>query len=70
MVHIKYVVIPGRIRSVHDNDIHYIDAPTLMRLYNVDRKECIIRYNDFRDFGKNFDNLIELRPRSNGKYEI
>lgn len=56
--------------SKNDGQFHYINAPTLMRLYKVDPHECLIRYNDKRDHGKDFPGLIELRPRYDGDYEI
>lgn len=67
---IKYVVIPGRVISQSDGQFHYIDAPTLIRLYNVDPNKCVVKYKDERDLGKDFKGLIPLRPRRDGKYEI
>ena len=67
---VKYVVIPGKILSRNDEDIHFIDAPTLMRLYKVDPDECIVKHNDERDRYHNFDGLIELRPSYRGNYEL
>lgn len=67
---IKYVVIPGQVMSQSDGQIHYIDAPALMRLYKVNPKECVVKHGDQRDLGKDFSNLIRLRPRSNGDYEL
>lgn len=67
---IKFVVIPGRMMSRSDEDIHYIDAPTLMRLYKVDPNECIVKHNDERDRYHNFDGLIALRPRYDGDYRL
>jgi hypothetical protein len=68
----KYIVVPGHVSSRHDSQHHYIDAPTLMRLYKVDPKECIVRYRDHRDAAYDFDalDLIELRPRYDGNYEV
>lgn len=67
---IKYVVYPGKMRSKHDRDIHYISAPVLMELYKVDPKECVVSHGDSRDLGKDFTGLIPLYPRYNGKYEV
>lgn len=66
----KYVVIPGWVRSQSDGELHFIDAPTLMQLYKIDPKECATMHGDFRDHGKDFNGLIRLRPRRDGKYEI
>jgi hypothetical protein len=67
---IKYVVIPGKVASEHDHDVHFIDAPTLMDLYKVDPKECVVLYGDDRDIGKDFRGLIQLHPHYNGNYEL
>jgi hypothetical protein len=67
---IKYVVFPGIVASQHDNDTHFIDAQTLMELYRVDPRECVIYHGDNRDLGKSFKGLITLHPRYDGKYEI
>jgi len=42
----KYVVIPGEVRSRNDGDMHYLDAPKLMRLYGVRHHECIVMKGD------------------------
>lgn len=67
---IKYVVVPGRVISANDRDIHYIGAARLMVLYKVDPKECVVYYGDERDFGKNLEGLIRLYPRGDGNYEL
>ena len=66
----KYVVVPGFLRSKSDGQRHDISAQSLMHLYKVDRDECLIKYNDERDWGKDFSNLIHLYPDYHGKYEI
>lgn len=67
---IKYVLIPGHILSRTDGDEHYISAAKLAELYGVDLKECDVKYYDQRDFGKTFEDLIKLTPRSDGNYRI
>jgi hypothetical protein len=66
---IKYVVIPGKIISRYDGDLHYINALKLMALYKVNPAECVIKYGDHRDSGRDFTGLIRLFPRSDGNYE-
>lgn len=70
MSKLKYVIFPGPVTSGNDGDVHFIDAPTLIRLYKVDPKECVIYHSDERDFGKSFKGLITLHPRYDGNYEI
>jgi hypothetical protein len=67
---IKYVIFPGKVVSQHDRDVHFVDAHTLMELYRVDPRECVIYYGDDRDRGKTFKGLITLHPRYDGNYEI
>lgn len=62
----RYVVIPGWVASKYDGELHYIDAPTLMRLYRVKPSECVISSIGH----KNGEGLIRLRPRHNGVYNI
>ena len=37
-----YILFPGMVVSKADGDVHYIDAPTLARLYGLDIRECIV----------------------------
>ena len=63
----KYLVIPGWITSKSDGDRHYISANKLIRLYGVDRRECVV----FQDGERGFcDSLIKLEPDYNGDYNI
>lgn len=67
----KYILYPGHIPSKHDIDMHYIDAPTLARLYGVDLKDCYV----FREYGGNhwsptMDGLPILEPRFHGDYDV
>ncbi len=67
---IKYVVIPEVVISKNDGDIHYITAEQLIKLYNVDRNECIVLSN--RERGRGFANtkkLIVLTPDPSGNYD-
>jgi hypothetical protein len=42
----KYLVRPGHVTSFEDGDRHWISAPALIRLYNVDPHECVIDGQD------------------------
>lgn len=65
MRRIKYVVLPGYIRSDSDGQEHFIGERQLMDLYRVDPRECIVhRYDDPAPIP---DDLIPLMPRF--KYE-
>jgi hypothetical protein len=66
---VKYLVIPGNVRSRNDGDIHYISARQLMQLYGVNPDECVIYDNRFG--GRQYsDELIPLRPMFNGNYTL
>ena len=62
----KYLVIPGYIPSLNDQDIHYIRADQLMRLYGVSPQECIVQHVHRPPIRR--DDLIVLRPMHNGEY--
>lgn len=65
----KYVIFPQYILSKNDGDKHFISAEKLMKLYNVNPKECIIwRDEDFKT-GSPPKDLIWLKPRYDGNYE-
>lgn len=63
----KYVVIPGKVRSRTDGDMHYIGARRLMELYDVHPDECYVVKREEDRFGLPKD-LIFLEPRFNGNY--
>lgn len=66
---IKYVVLPGDVQSKNDGQIHYIGAGQLMRLYNVDPRECVVhRFGDH--WFPEYDKLIQLSPRYDGNYTL
>ena len=66
----KYVICPSHVVSRNDGELHYIDAPTLMRLYGVNPMECIV--NRDRASMRDIDTmkLIWLAPRYDGKYQL
>jgi len=68
---IKYLVMSTDMMSKNDKTIHQISADDLIKLYGVDRRECIISRseNDFRGYSKEYlDSLVLLRPRYDGNY--
>jgi hypothetical protein len=62
---IRYVLHPGYVISKTDGDDHYIDGPTLARLYQVDFRLCVIANKPgFRSMHED----INLYPRHDGEY--
>lgn len=65
----RYVVYPGPVVSRTDGDVHEVPAENLIRLYGVDRRECVIvRPGDIG--GRRIDGLIPLRPDPSGRYKV
>ena len=70
---IEYYVVPGYVTSKYDGDIHYIDGPTLIRLYNVDPNKCKILNTNNR-YDTRLLQLVDtskikvLEPRYHGDY--
>ena len=66
-----YVLHPGYVTSKNDGDRHFIDAPTLAKLYGVPLHQCLIydirRPENIKGFVDN-PNFKHLRPRYNGHY--
>lgn len=68
MANKKYVVIGGRVQSVNDGDIHYIDALQLCHLYNINPQEAhLVENSTPRPLALSRD-LIWLYPRRDGNY--
>ncbi len=64
-----YILHPGYITGGVDNTIHFIDAPTLARLYGVDMKLCLIEYGMHSRKGlENKECYYHLYPRADGRY--
>jgi hypothetical protein len=61
----RYLLCPGYVTSRHDGDDHYIDAPTLARLYRVPLDECLVGDRRMAHPG-----LVVLAPRFDGDYSI
>ena len=62
----RFLVVPGHVISL-DGDLHYINAMELIRLYGVNRDECLIDKYDGRGLGENHG-LIVLLPSPKGDY--
>ena len=67
----KYAVFPQHIISKSDGDRHFVSAQQLIRLFDVNPKECEIWNTDdiVRGFRPHPD-LIWLTPMYNGDYSI
>lgn len=64
----KYLVIPGNIFSF-DGDVHYISANVLIKLYGVNKSDCIIA-NEYNLRGLKKKDYIILKPSGTGDYEL
>lgn len=66
---LKYLVCPGYTHSKNDGELHFISGQELIRLYKVNPRECVIRYDTDPPFG--FEkNLRILRPSYSGNYDL
>ena len=66
----KYLVIEGEVCSQYDYQFHFINAETLIKLYGVNRKECVIVRAGQPVRGVDVSRLTVLRPRYDGNYDI
>lgn len=67
----KYLVIPGNVISKNDGDEHYISANELIRLYGVQRDDCVIADPSMpRGYYSKYADLILLVPRYDGDYSL
>ena len=67
----KYFVIGGPVRSRSDGDEHYVNSKRLCELYGVDPKECVmVESADGHKRNLTPGNLIVLKPRSDGNYQL
>lgn len=67
---IKYLVCPGLVRSMSDNEMHYVNSGQLMSLYKVDPRECKIVNSPESAAGVDWDKYIILRPNTRGDYSL
>ncbi len=74
----KYLVIPDYVISKTDGQRHYISCNQLLRLYGVNENECVFSEssstgnmtNSIEYYKKRYGNLIELRPKHDGHYNL
>lgn len=63
----KYLLCPGYVRSKEDGELHWIDVPTLAKLYGVPMIECMMLSETQ---GRRATDLIPLPPRGDGDYSL
>lgn len=73
----KYVLCPGFVRSITDNDMHRIGPEQLARLYGVPMEMCEVYDPDMSRSRHEAEykyrktrHLIHLHPRENGDYSL
>jgi len=69
----RYFLHPGEVKSKNDDDVHYISAPELARLYGLDYKKCHIIYDEHRERYAGYKKQpgdIHLWPKYSGDYKI
>jgi hypothetical protein len=66
----KYAVFSGEVYSQHDGDHHFVSADQLVRIFNLDRRECVLVQNEDDKRGRDFSGLIKLFPRYEGDYTL
>ena len=70
---VKYMVIPGYVKSPNDGDWHRVSAGDIMRLFGVKYDECFVAYNNKSLLGHNEEwlkSLVVLEPNSKGAYDL
>lgn len=74
----KYILIGGTVRSVTDEDLHHITAQQLVRLYDLDIRECALysewpsqveRPDEYQHFRSLSGRCLILEPRDIGDYK-
>lgn len=66
----NYVVYPGEIRSLNDNDVHFITYSTLIKLYKVNPHKCI-NYDAINGYShEDLKLLVPLAPNMEGNYDL
>ena len=63
----EFLIVPGKVTSIRDGDIHFISAHQLINLYGVKRDECIIVRDDTRSVP---EGLLYLEPSYEGDYTL
>lgn len=66
---IKYIILPGWVRSKSDRQLHFINHDKLIHLYGLNKDECVIINNDLLSLPNKYKHLPILEPRYNGDYK-
>jgi hypothetical protein len=71
----RYLILPGKVFSKEDGQLHHVSAEELMRLYSVAPEECVVLRNEGVHGRVGLDNefldsLLWLAPRYDGDYHI
>lgn len=59
----KFVVCPGKVKSVNDGDWHYVGVAALVRLYELRPDEYVVAGR-----ARGHQGLVPLYPRRDGNY--
>lgn len=79
VTHVKYLLVPGLVRSKTDGNSHFVQASRLAQLYGVQMGECYVLPKAHPNNTITRRNLLEraqrgeliaLVPRDDGKYEL
>ena len=63
----RYILHPGHVLSKNDDDLHFINAHQLAKLYGVDIRECV--FGDMPGYREQ-EGDIHLRPQYDGNYTL
>lgn len=69
---IKYIVYGNTIKSINDNQYHFVFPEDLIKLYNLNPKNCKIvkKEKDLLGFNIKKFNPMVIEPRVDGNYNI
>lgn len=59
----RYVLYPGPLKCEKDGQSHYVSASTLVRLYGVEMRDCVVFDPDPANRRENYEKCIHLHPR-------
>lgn len=65
----RYIIFPRPRFSKNDRDSHFISAQKLIKLYNVDRNDCILINNNAKLKGIH-GIFMPLYPKFEGDYSL
>jgi len=72
MKKVKYLLLPGMVRSNYDGDLHFINERDLIKLYMVDPEECVwpTPGRSAEYLRRRYPYLEALSPIVNGYYPL